>query len=89
MVHIESSAQRTRVINLAIMKILALNLFTCYIAGVGGLLTSHVVMFGDSLSDNGDGFAEYAQFVLRTNSVRPEALFAPESVFSFLPVAQA
>lgn len=71
------------------MKILALTLFTCYIAGVGGLLASHIVMFGDSYSDNGDGLAKYAQFVLRTNSVRPEVLFAPQSIFSFLPIPQA
>lgn len=87
--HIESSAQRTRVNSLAVMKILALTLFTCYIAGVGGLLASHIVMFGDSYSDNGDGLAKYAQFVLRTNSVRPEVLFAPQSIFSFLPIPQA
>ena len=74
---------------MANMKTLALTLFTCYIAGVGGLLTSHVVMFGDSYSDNGDGFAKYAQYVLRTNSVRSEALFAPPSRHLFLAVAQA
>ena len=83
MVHIKSSAQRTRVINVA------LTLFTCYLAGVGCLLTSHFVMYGDYYSDNGDGFAKYAQFVLRTNSVRPETLYSPQSVFSFLPIAQA
>ena len=71
------------------MKILATTLFTCYIAGVGGLLTSHVVVFGGSYSDNGDGFAKYAQFVLRTNSVRPEALFALRCMSSFLLMAQA
>ena len=74
-VHIKSSAQRRKVTSLAIMKILALTLFTCYIAAVGGLLTSHVVVFGDSYSDNGDGFAKYARFVLRTNSVSTETLF--------------
>ena len=73
--HIKSSAQRRKVSSLAIMEILALTLFTCYIAVVGGLLTSHVVVFGDSYSDNGDGFAKYARFVLRTTSVRPETLF--------------
>lgn len=71
------------------MKILAITLFACYIAAVGGLLTSHVVVFGDSYSDNGDGFAKYAQFVLRTNSVRPEALFALQGILSFLLTAKA
>jgi hypothetical protein len=71
------------------MKILAITLFTCYIAAVGGLLTSHIVVFGDSYSDNGDGFAKYAQFVLRTNSVRPEALFALLGIFFLLLTAQA
>ena len=66
------------------MKILAITLFASYIVAVGGLLTSHVVVFGDSYSDNGDGFAKYAQFVLRTNSVRPEALFALQGILSFL-----
>ena len=67
------------------MKTLALTLFTCYIAGVGGLLTNHVVMFGDSYSDSGDGFAKYAQYVLRTNAVRPEALFPSPGVFPVSP----
>ena len=58
--------------SMAVMEIfiLTLILFTAHIATAGGSLTDHVVMFGDSYSDNGLGFAEYARFVLRTDAVR-------------------
>ena len=74
---------------MANMEALAFFLFVYYIAGAGGLPVSHVVVFGDSYSDNGDGFAAYARYVLRTNSVRSEALFAPRGINSFATVAQA
>ena len=70
-----SGAQRTRPIRPSHydgMKTLALSLFAYYIAGARGSLISDVVVFGDSYSDNGDGFAKFAQFVLRTNSVSPK-----------------
>ena len=35
-----------------------------------GLSTEEIVLFGDSLSDNGDGLAGYVKYVLRTNQVR-------------------
>lgn len=35
-----------------------------------GLSTEEIVLFGDSLSDNGNGLAGYVKYVLRTNQVR-------------------
>ncbi len=40
----------------------------CYSA-VKGAWTDSIVLFGDSLSDNGNGYAGNAKFVLRTNQV--------------------
>ena len=40
----------------------------CYSA-VRGASTDSIVLFGDSLSDNGNGYARNAKFVLRTNQV--------------------
>ena len=58
------------------MEILTLTImfFTAHLIAVGGSLSNNIVTFGDSYSDNGQGFAEYARFVLRTNAVRPRAL---------------
>ena len=63
-------------VSTAVMEILTLTLIliTARIAAVGGSSIDHVVMLGDSYSDNGHGFAEYARFVLQTNAVRPKGL---------------
>ena len=42
---------------------------SCYSAAEG-LSTDGIVLFGDSLSDNGNGFAGNVKFVLRTNQAR-------------------
>ena len=42
---------------------------SCYSAAKG-LSTDGIVLFGDSLSDNGNGFAGNVKFVLRTNQAR-------------------
>ena len=50
------------------MTIIAISLLlVSYYGVVEGLSTDGIVLFGDSLSDNGDGFAGNARFVLRTN----------------------
>ena len=61
------------------MEVLSLTMvfFTAHLTAVGGSLTNNIVTFGDSYSDNGQGFAEYARFVLRTNAVRPKGLSFP------------
>ena len=56
---------------------LTMMFFTAHIIAVEGSLSNNIVTFGDSYSDNGQGFAEYARFVLRTNAVRPKALSSP------------
>lgn len=75
-------------ITMAIMEILTLTLIliTTCISVVRGSLTDHIVTFGDSYSDNGQGFAEYARFVLQSNAVRPKGL-SPFPHISILFVA--
>ena len=49
----------------------AANLFIVCIccSAVRSLSTDGIVLFGDSLSDDGNGYAGNAKFVLRTNQV--------------------
>ncbi len=42
--------------------------WSCFSA-VRGASPDSIVLFGDSLSDNGNGYAGNAKFVLRTNQV--------------------
>ena len=42
--------------------------WSCFTA-VRGASPDTIVLFGDSLSDNGNGYAGNAKFVLRTNQV--------------------
>ena len=44
------------------MEVLTMTIMfiTAHITAVGGSLTNNIVTFGDSYSDNGQGFAEYA-----------------------------
>lgn len=44
-----------------------LSLFIAFYGVVEGASSQSIVLFGDSLSDNGDGYAGNAMFVLRTN----------------------
>lgn len=48
---------------------LALILFLTCCGAINGSTMDSIVLFGDSLSDNGNGYAGNAKFVLRTNQV--------------------
>jgi len=52
------------------MKLAIVLLICSCCTAVRGLSTDGIVLFGDSLSDDGNGYAGNAKFVLRTNEVR-------------------
>lgn len=56
--------------------------WSCLVCLLASAAAHTIVLFGDSLSDNGNGYAENAKFVLRTTDVRALHIFYPD--FSFL-----
>lgn len=60
------------------MKVLAFFFAACII---GGAIAQDIVIFGDSLSDNGNGYAANAKLVLQTDEVR---ISHSKTIFLFL-----